>query len=167
MASIQSYKGKWRAQLKISGVRESSIFDEKFEAEAWAKTRTEELQLLKKAHINVKKRLRNRRIVLDAVEAYSLEEILNKSTPLPETCGVYFLIHNEVIVYVGQSKNVYRRTDTHKKDKNFDRITVIECLESDLDKVENFYINKFKPILNIVGKSRCDELSKISEYMAA
>lgn len=70
---------------------------------------------------------------------------------IPVQSGIYFLIREGVIVYVGKSGNVYRRVSDHTKTKEFDRISVIECSAESLDALERVYIKKFKPVLNIVG----------------
>lgn len=165
MASIQAYGEKWRVQIEIAGVRDSSVFKEEYEAKAWAKARTEELQFLKKMRVNARRSLKNTQAFSEATRSYSAEEIISKSTPYQPTCGVYFLMHKDTIVYVGQSVNVYRRTDGHLKAKLFDRITVIECPKEDLDRVERLYIEKFKPALNKLGKSGNNEFIKITEYV--
>jgi hypothetical protein len=63
--------------------------------------------------------------------------------------GVYFLFRGERIVYVGQSTNVRKRVDDHVRDaKSFDKVGYIPVPESDLDRVERFWINRLKPELN-------------------
>lgn len=63
-------------------------------------------------------------------------------------CGIYFLIKDEKIVYVGQSINIQNRVQQHRMIKDFDRFTYVECKAEDLSKIEAMYINKLKPILN-------------------
>ncbi|MDE1545956.1 GIY-YIG nuclease family protein [Dechloromonas agitata] len=153
MASIAKHKSGWRAQLYVGGVRESAVFDEEFEARAWAKRREGELSIIKDAFIKARRFNRSHRIVLDASIAYSADEIIANSRSLEKTCGVYFLVKEERIIYVGKSRDVYKRIGQHEKTKQFDRITVIECSERDVDRLELIYIEKFKPILNVLGKA--------------
>jgi predicted GIY-YIG superfamily endonuclease len=150
MASIAKHKTGWRAQLYVGGVRDSAVFFEKFEAETWAKKRESELKILRDSIINSRRIDKNKRAFLDVTDLYSENEIIGTSIPLPETSGIYFLIKDNVIVYVGQSKNVHRRLQEHLSSKAFDRINIIECSINDLNRLETLYIKKLKPILNIV-----------------
>lgn len=63
-------------------------------------------------------------------------------------CGVYFLRKADVIVYIGQSTNVYSRVATHERDKDFDSVTFVPCAKEQLDDLEGFYIRLIKPPLN-------------------
>jgi len=63
-------------------------------------------------------------------------------------CGVYFLIKDEEIVYVGQSVNIFSRIGAHETLKDFDTFTYIECDKSELNIIEAKYIVKFKPKYN-------------------
>ena len=94
------------------------------------------------------------------------EEIIKKATSVDDRfqCGVYFLIDQELIVYVGQSRsNIIGRITAHKKDKIFDRYHVIECKESDLDQLEAHYISQFTPIYNRSIRSN-DKLIFIKQF---
>jgi hypothetical protein len=68
-------------------------------------------------------------------------------------CGVYFLLHGERIVYVGQSVNVLARLAQHMKDKEFDSFALIECGSDELDELEGFYIRLLQPALNRSGRT--------------
>lgn len=61
--------------------------------------------------------------------------------------GIYFLLKNKKIVYIGQSRNVERRIASHR-DKDFDSFRVIACGVDDLLRYEKRLINYFKPELN-------------------
>jgi len=67
-------------------------------------------------------------------------------------CGIYFLLQQDLIVYVGQAKNVLGRIATHRAEgrKVFDRIFIVECKAAELDHLEALYIDKFRPTYNIV-----------------
>ena len=68
-------------------------------------------------------------------------------------CGVYFLLLEGEIVYIGRSVNIYSRVSTHlyEKTKVFDEVKFIECDKKHLEELEYTCINKFKPRLNKVG----------------
>ena len=78
--------------------------------------------------------------------------IVHKSITYDHVCGVYFLIHDGAIVYVGQSKNVLFRLAEHRRDdvKLFQSFYFIECKASELDNLEALYIQKFKPVHNTI-----------------
>ncbi|WP_186260300.1 phage integrase Arm DNA-binding domain-containing protein [Burkholderia gladioli] len=78
--------------------------------------------------------------------------IARRATFYDHVCGVYFLLSQGAIVYVGQSKNVLGRIATHRAEgeKRFDRVFVVECKASELDHLEALYIDKFCPIYNTV-----------------
>lgn len=61
---------------------------------------------------------------------------------------IYFLLQHKEVVYVGQTNLGLRRVYSHYKDKQFDRIYVIECNENQLDYFEDLYIIKYKPVYN-------------------
>ena len=60
---------------------------------------------------------------------------------------IYFLIKDDVVVYVGQTRNNLSRPFSHK-DKNFNRIEIMLCPENELDMKEDKYILKYEPIYN-------------------
>lgn len=61
--------------------------------------------------------------------------------------GVYFLYKNDDIIYIGQSVNVMARVGQHV-DKDFDNVKIICCDKQNLNDVEAFFIDLFKPRLN-------------------
>lgn len=76
------------------------------------------------------------------------KEIIKGSDRLPHLTGVYFLIKNEHIIYVGQSVNILSRIASHKRDKEFDRFAFVPCEREDLDVLESLYIHFLRPELN-------------------
>ncbi|MGA1385964.1 MAG: GIY-YIG nuclease family protein [Flavobacteriaceae bacterium] len=74
-------------------------------------------------------------------------EIVQKSSPWNNFCGVYFLISNKKIVYVGQSKNVFARISAHKT-KVFDSFALIQCDQNEIDVLESLYIHLLQPEQN-------------------
>ena len=88
----------------------------------------------------------------------SAEAILSAAKPWQSFTGVYFLISNNKIVYVGQSVNVYARLGAHAH-KNFDSFTVLPCPKEHLNVLESLYIHIFDPPLNGHEKSNCAPLN--------
>jgi hypothetical protein len=84
-------------------------------------------------------------------------------------CGIYFLIKDGKIVYVGQSVNILERIKTHYYSlKEFNRFYYIECKKEELNKLEGEYIFKFFPIYNkkIPEHSTFKTLNQIKKYFA-
>lgn len=76
------------------------------------------------------------------------KEIIRNSGKTPHLTGVYFLIKNEEVVYVGQSVNIISRVSAHVKQKEFDRFAFVPCDAQDLDVLESLYIHFLQPELN-------------------
>jgi len=82
--------------------------------------------------------------------------------------GVYALVRDGVVVYVGQSKKMLGRISAHKSNWGkrtpawlpasvrgvlFDEVWVMPCRVEDLDAIEKGLINLWKPRLNIQLKA--------------
>lgn len=64
--------------------------------------------------------------------------------------GIYFLLQNGKVVYVGQSTNVEKRLIQHRcSDKEFDSYRVMNCAHDLLLYYEKRWIKRFKPIYNL------------------
>ena len=79
-------------------------------------------------------------------------EIIAASIPFEDmdVRGIYFLINNSKVVYVGQSHAILRRVAAHKAEgvKKFDSYSYLEHA-GDLDELEFNYILKFNPRHNV------------------
>ena len=113
------------------------------------------------------------------VELYKLCD-KTKREELEEVCGIYAILYNNEVIYVGQSINIRSRLASHtskakinqyaKRDQNdkntqlklefytliqehMDEIQFlyIPCNKKELDKYEEYYINKYKPKYNYAG----------------
>jgi hypothetical protein len=86
----------------------------------------------------------------------SIDDMVKKitSTAIPITeflrCGIYFLINDGVINYVGQSVAVENRISSHRVDRRipFDRVFVLKSKREKLDVMEAYFIDKLKPPYN-------------------
>ncbi len=76
-----------------------------------------------------------------------ISEIIRKSSSYGNVCGVYFLIKDSKIIYIGQSINIAARITSHK-DKDFDSVSYVTCKRSELDILESLYIIAYNPVLN-------------------
>lgn len=77
-------------------------------------------------------------------------QILRGASKLPGfSRGIYFLIRNKEVVYVGKSdSNMMKRIVEHWKDKKFDSFYTIDIPSGNLDVLEADYIWEFKPRYN-------------------
>lgn len=87
------------------------------------------------------------------LEVLEAEQILAKATPAPNKAGIYFLIFEGEIVYIGQSICPLRRLGDHSTDKGkfFDAYVFVPCDWRDLSRLESVYIYKYQPKYNKVG----------------
>ena len=80
---------------------------------------------------------------------YSEQDIVSASIVAPKVCGIYFLIYNGNVVYVGQSIHIWSRISQHiSASKIFDRVAFIPCDQKHLDLLESLYIHFLRPELN-------------------
>lgn len=80
---------------------------------------------------------------------YSHKQILDAALPMGTQIGIYFLIKQDEIVYVGQSIDIFRRIGRHKAEgKEFDSFSFIQCEKEKLDYYESIYIGAFVPEQN-------------------
>ena len=100
------------------------------------------------------------------------EQILELKQPLPNKPvgrgGVYFLIKDEIITYVGKSEDYINRLVTHQREwtKHFDCFTVIPEEDPNMRSVlEALYITAFDPAHNIQTPSKKD-LRRALEMLA-
>lgn len=86
----------------------------------------------------------------------SEDDIVKQSKAAQAVSGVYFLIDEGRVVYVGESGNVHARVACHIRDggKDFTRIHIIPCNEAERRTLEKAYIKKFNPPLNVFWTSR-------------
>ena len=86
---------------------------------------------------------------------YSQDDILENSSIYIHDgfryCGIYFLIEDNEIVYIGKSIDVKKRLKQHAdySEKLFNRIFFVQCDKNELNKLEAYYILKFRPKYNI------------------
>lgn len=96
----------------------------------------------------------NSETLYPAGKPLSHEDIIKLSGAAPDSlCGVYFLICDEEIVYVGMSKNMLNRVQSHMSEglKTFNRIAYFPTMECSAKAVESYYISLFRPRLNAIS----------------
>jgi hypothetical protein len=75
----------------------------------------------------------------------------------PSWCGVYHLIRGDVVIYVGQTTNIFSRIGSrHQRYRTdpFDRIEFFPCREDELNTLEEEHIARYQPIWNSEGVKR-------------
>jgi hypothetical protein len=75
-------------------------------------------------------------------------DIVGQASAMRTYCGVYFLIAEGRVAYVGQSTNVINRIGWHADKKTFDSVAIIPCPKEHLDVVESLYIHMLRPPMN-------------------
>lgn len=75
------------------------------------------------------------------------DQIVESAKQWQELSGVYFLVDEDKVIYVGQSVNIYSRIPQHH-DKKFDKFTYVLCEPRFLNIVETLYIHCLQPKLN-------------------
>ena len=89
---------------------------------------------------------------------FQLESIkIEDKDDLPEESGIYFIIDQSNLYYIGMSLNLQKRWYNHHKQKELDSlpnlsISYLDCLPKHyLKNIESALIEHFQPKLNIVG----------------
>ena len=67
---------------------------------------------------------------------------------------VYVLMSGDEIIYIGQSKAIGLRTQSHRRDKSFDRVYALPCLPDEAFALEAALIRAVQPKLNVVHAER-------------
>ncbi len=88
-----------------------------------------------------------REFILEPCKPIPLGEFLLQDSRFP---AVYFLLHREDVVYVGQSTRLRSRIETHLGEgvKLFDAVAFIRCNVGQLLSLEGHYIRQFSPKYN-------------------
>lgn len=73
---------------------------------------------------------------------------------------IYFLCAGDEVVYVGQTRVGLYRPFSHR-DKEYNRVKILPCEETQLDYLEEYYIKKYKPKYNIMCNGRESQKSII------
>jgi hypothetical protein len=103
-----------------------------------------ESKLKKLKHIDTLNELSNK---VSGKTLLQEKDLVLAAKPWQSFAGIYFLVHEDRVIYVGQSVNVYARISSHT-DKVFDRFTVLPCAKENLNLVESLYIHTLQPPLN-------------------
>lgn len=87
---------------------------------------------------------------IDNSKLLAIEDLRERAIPVINASGVYFLMTGGIVMYVGQSTNLWRRIEDHKINfRGFDSYAFLPCPAADLGTLEARYIDKFQPPWNI------------------
>lgn len=89
-------------------------------------------------------------------------------------CGIYFLVKDMTLMYIGQSVNVVGRVATHasinpyknEQGKDFNKVFYLQWPADDLDRMEGALIRALKPPLNgrnVKGDMLCPGSNKVND----
>ncbi len=98
--------------------------------------------------LNDQSPLRNACVKMTGKTLHTETEIVEVSQPFQPLCGIYFLVADNRVVYVGQSVNVSGRIGQHATFKKFDRVAFVACEKNQLNILESLYIHILRPPLN-------------------
>lgn len=158
MAYIRQWRGKWRAEVQKHGQRLSKVAETEDEARAWASHLEGQLEATAKRYkprvvpIGPDLVTMVPRLVLDACRQipHSKLDVLEAAIPTARASGVYFLLSEGEVTYVGQSVDVLHRVARHRREgRAYDAFSYIECERSEMDRLEALYIKAFIPVGNI------------------
>ena len=159
MAYITQIGEKWRAQIAKGGIRKSKVFKTLEDANTWSKAMEDKVDKSKSIRnvlaamgdigTMLSTYIPDRVLDASADLPYATKQILEAAIPCKTLVGVYFLVYEEKVVYVGKSIDVLRRISRHRdNDIRFDSYAVINCEPDDLDGIESRYINALLPKYN-------------------
>lgn len=80
------------------------------------------------------------------------------------TC-VYFLVHQGVVVYVGQAENVHHRLIEHTRKKVFDSVYYMRVPLAKMNKIETALIAALSPIYNQTSKKMTNQKLAIANQV--
>jgi len=152
MASITSERGKFRASVCVNYKRKAKIFDTEDEARRWADNERSSMAVMDARRSFGDKLLSMMPVrVLDALTKirHSHADVVRNALPYEIESGIYFLILNDEVIYVGQSVNVLDRIGKHRREgRFFDSFNYLPCPKELMNELEESYILAFMPKMN-------------------
>ncbi|MGN2247633.1 GIY-YIG nuclease family protein [Frateuria sp. GZRR35] len=95
------------------------------------------------------------------------KELVDAAFPVGEQCGIYFLIRDFQVTYVGQTVRLFERLAQHKRrGRRFDSFSFIPCAAEHLDELEKTYITLLFPEENTTIGKQIDEKAPRSSVRA-
>ena len=151
MATFRERSGKIHAEICVNYMRASRTFSTMEAAEFWADRKEASLAKIENLKITFDSHRVTTGIPLRMLEAmkkanYSEDDILASAFTVETMSGVYFLIREKRVRYVGQTKNLFDRLRRHYNNgKKFDSYAFIPCPVEQLNELEAAYIMSMLP----------------------
>lgn len=157
MSNIRQRGKTWTASIYRRGIRQCKTFPTYDLAKDWADS-VEERIIREHSAAQIEAYRNEHDFVppIDTKTSLDFDAIYASAQRVRQITGIYFLFADNELVYVGQSMDVLGRISQHHGCKPFDRLAIIECHRSELDRIESHYINKFRPRMNIRGINQED-----------
>jgi hypothetical protein len=160
MASITQHNSGWRVFVHKHGQRKTKVLSTYAEASAWAEDQERRLDGVKARFLSEKESATLDLPLLTAIPVSVLDairtvphciyDVISAAIPVKQNTGIYFLILNNEVVYVGQSIDLLGRVSRHIRDgKRFDSYAFLSAPKEKLDELERKYIRAFVPVDNI------------------
>ena len=73
--------------------------------------------------------------------------------------GVYFLLKDKELVYIGSSSNIHKRLAEHSTEKDYDSYYILPTPINKRYGIETEYIKLFNPPLNVTNSPKEEELT--------
>lgn len=96
----------------------------------------------------VRKAKRAKRLTLESMGGSVLANCKEYKRPKKQPHRVYFLVYRSEVVYVGQTKDLHARVQSHKKNKRFTRVYYIDVDKTDALLLESALIKLLAPMEN-------------------
>lgn len=100
-------------------------------------------------NLAVKQKINEKNLSVSRMVNINELDVLTDAIASPKCAGIYFLIKESKIVYIGQSINLLSRLGSHTKRIDFDKYTFVKCAKEHLNDVESALISRFNPEHNI------------------
>ena len=149
MATLRAMaNGNWQAIVRRKNITAYKTFPSKSRAQQWAaqlerEGTPEDGVLLSRIPLKLK-------LLLGRAD-YSPEDIVAAGMPVSRQTGVYFLIRDSEIIYVGKTTDLYNRLRRHVHDgRRFDHYNFLPCPPEQLNELEAAYIARILPRENRV-----------------
>lgn len=147
-------EGTWRIQVMVGSKRSNGTFDTYEEADKWGLDEKKRMKRAERIRSAASKDFLLSQVPQKLAKAisdapYTKDEIIASALPAHSMCGIYFLMIEDEVVYVGQSIDLLGRVSRHKREgREFSSFSYILCEKDRLNDLEALYITLLMPWLN-------------------
>lgn len=94
-------------------------------------------------------------------------KIIEWEPPSEIICGVYFLMQNGNLKYIGKSVDIHRRVIDHRRDRQITGVYMVELPEQKIARVESLLIACWNPPWNSNGRTGAPVTAAIETVIAS